>query len=226
MRRNRRQVEITSGGRSSAGLAIPTLAVVAVLVGACGGEPVNQPADRSPSTTAVAAPRQAEPSTSSPSSSASSTTPTSSPPRPSTTARAGQPVYKDGLPQVTTTPSRVTVGGTVRFSGTGFTDSMWRSDDTLWLVGASEGSCAVYAQAEGARVAVPTDGLLEGEFVVPSNGVCRQSQPPQFAEVAPGSYRLAYGCTPCFIGELSVFEAALTPSLDFEPTASVPSASG
>jgi hypothetical protein len=103
------------------------------------------------------------------------------------------------------------VGATLRFTGTGFTDSMWRSDDTLWLVGASEGSCSLYAEAEGARVTLTTDGLLEGELVVPSKGVCRQTEPQQFAEIAPGDYRLAYGCTPCFIGELSVFEAALTP---------------
>lgn len=77
--------------------------------------------------------------------------------------------------------------------------------------GTSEGSCSLYAEAEGARVTVTNDGLLEGEMVVPRGGVCRQSHPLQLADIAPGDYHLAYGCTPCFIGELSVFETALTP---------------
>lgn len=120
---------------------------------------------------------------------------------PPTTVAVRQPVYQDGLPQVTATPSRATVGDTVRFSGSAFTDPMWRSNDTLWLVGTSEGGCSLYGQAEGARVTLRAGGLLEGELVVPSNGPCRQSRPLQGAEVAPGEYRLAYGCTPCFIGK-------------------------
>lgn len=98
----------------------------------------------------------------------------------------------------------------MRFRGTGFTDSIWRSNETLWLVGMSEGGCSLYAAAEGSRALLTSDGTLEGELVVPAGGVCRQSQPLQFAEVAPGSYHLAYGCTPCFIGELTVVEPALT----------------
>lgn len=62
----------------------------------------------------------------------------------------------------------------------------------------------------GSRVTLTTDGLLEGELVVPPSGVCRQSQPLSGADIAPGTYQLAYGCTPCFIGELTVFEPGLT----------------
>ena len=213
MGRTRRKSGITSGGRKPARSVATSLGSFALLVGACGGEQASQHTNREPSTTATAAPSQAEPSVPSPSSSLPPTAPTSAPPRPtppSTVPVGRQPVYKDGLPQVTTTPSRAMVGGTVRFSGTGFTDSMWRSGETLWLVGTSEGGCSLYAQAEGSRVTLRAGGLLEGELVVPPSGVCRQNQPLQLADIAPGHYRLAYGCTPCFIGELTIFEPALT----------------
>lgn len=200
--------------RLSTARLVPTLALAGLLIGACTGEQVRQydlPAATIPTTAAPqVAPGEAPPSATAP----TSTVPVTTPRRattPPTTAAVRQPVYQDGLPQVTATPNRSTSGGTVRFSGTGFTDPMWRSNDTLWLVGMSEGGCSLYAQSDGARVTKRADGLIEGEFVVPSSGDCRQSQPLQGADVAPGEYRIAYGCTPCFIGKMTVFEAALTP---------------
>src|SRR5687768_14864761 len=64
--------------------------------------------------------------------------------RASTTTTAG-PRLVEGVPQVTATPARATVGGQVRIEGSGFTDSMWRVGDApLWLVGRS--GCGLYAQ--------------------------------------------------------------------------------
>ena len=183
------------------------LALVAVVVAACGGseqEGAQENPDPAPTTVTTAVPAS---TTALPQTPASTTIA----PRTSTTAAVRQPVLKDGIPQVTLTPAQAAVGGTVAFSGAGFTDSMWRAGDTLWVVGGSEGGCSLYAEAMGARVTLARGGLLEGEFVVPSNGPCRQSEPPRGAEVAPGDYRLAYGCTPCFIGELRIVEEALTP---------------
>ncbi len=121
-------------------------------------------------------------------------------PRPRTN-RQPEPVFKNGIPQVTVTPSRGPVGSRVRIDGYGFKDEQWRaSEDTLWLVGGT-GGCALYAEAAH-HVNVSPDGHLTGEFTIPGTGDCKQEgrQEP----VAPGRYTIAYQCTACFIGEFEV----------------------
>ncbi|HEX2064159.1 MAG TPA: hypothetical protein VHE80_07030, partial [Acidimicrobiales bacterium] len=113
-----------------------------------------------------------------------------------------RPVYKDGIPQVTASPTRGAVGTRVRIEGAGFTDQMWRQGgDDLWLVGDGGDGCFLYADAQH-NVRIGSDGLLTGDFVVPAGGGCRQEE--REAAVRPGSYSIAYRCTPCFIGEFEV----------------------
>lgn len=123
-------------------------------------------------------------------------------PRPSTTAGRGPD-------RVAVAPERVTVGSTVHFRGSGFTDPMWRSGDSLWLVNSDDASCGLVAAVEQPRVTLTAGGLLEGEFAVPASGSCGQSD--RRFELAPGTYGIVYACASCQIGELTVFEAALTP---------------
>lgn len=188
------------------------LIVSGLLLGACrGGDAGTEalPRPSVPETTAmpIAEPAPA-PTTAEPAPAVSLARQPTVPP--STTGAERRAVIGNRNPQVVTTPGRATVGETVRFTGIGFTDSMWQSDDTLWIVNSDEAGCALYAEAEKRRVTVTADGRLEGEFVVPSWGGCRQSEPFRGFDVAPGTYGLVYGCTPCRIGELTVVEAALT----------------
>ena len=112
------------------------------------------------------------------------------------------PVYKDGIPQVTATPSRGPVGTRVRIEGAGFTDQMWRAEgDDLWLAGDGGDGCSLYADAQH-NVRIGSDGLLTGELVVPASGGCRQEG--REAPVRPGRYQIVYQCTPCVIGEFEV----------------------
>lgn len=112
------------------------------------------------------------------------------------------PVHKDGIPQVTASPTRGTVGTRVHIEGAGFTDRMWREGgDDLWLVGDGGDGCSLYAQGQHS-VRIGSDGLLTGHFVVPARGGCRQEG--READVRPGRYSIAYRCTPCFIGAFDV----------------------
>ncbi|MDP8932522.1 MAG: GerMN domain-containing protein [Actinomycetota bacterium] len=125
---------------------------------------------------------------------------------PAATLRPGgnkppEPVYKDGIPQVTVSPSRGPVGSRVRIEGYGFTDEQWRSaESSLWLVGGG-GDCLLYADAEH-TVRVTPDGHLTGEFTVPAIGGCKQEGRQE--RVSPGPYTIAYQCTPCTIGDFEV----------------------
>ena len=125
--------------------------------------------------------------------------------RPSSTTTTAGPRLVDGIPQVTATPARAAVGGQVRIEGIGFTDSMWRvADAPLWLVGRT--GCALYAQANHS-VMVSASGRLTGEFTVPAFGGCRMSE-GSAEPVTAGTYRIAFACTPCFIGDLDVTAGA------------------
>lgn len=131
---------------------------------------------------------------------------TSTPARPATTAAPSttvRPVIVNGIPQVTATPSGAAVGAKVRIEGTGFTDSMWRASRNLWLAPSEARlGCALYAQAEH-TVTVSARGILSGDFIVPSRGDCRMGGDGD-ATVTPGTYRIVFTCTACFIGELRV----------------------
>jgi hypothetical protein len=111
------------------------------------------------------------------------------------------PVLVDGIPQVTASPSRASVGTRVRLEGTGFTDDMWKARGaTLWL--AERAGCNLYAAAAHS-VTVSPAGRLAGEFTVPATGACRMSSTGERL-VTAGSYRIVFACTACAIGELEV----------------------
>jgi hypothetical protein len=90
----------------------------------------------------------------------------------------------------------------VSITGDGFTAAHWRTPNVpLWLAGGPSG-CDFFADADH-DVTVDATGHLAGSFVVPSHGACRQSSGGDLP-VAPGRYRIAYQCTACTIGELTV----------------------
>ena len=107
------------------------------------------------------------------------------------------------IPQVSLNPPRAPVGARVSVEGTGFTDEQWQASGmSLWLSGSGGEGCALYAEAEH-TVRVTAGGTLEGTFVVPATGECRQSDIGS-RSVQPGTYNLAFGCTACFIGRFEV----------------------
>lgn len=184
-------------------LAAPALAVAGLLVLAgCsdGGTRSLGPVPTAPTTTPTTVPVS---STVPPTTSAPVTTvrgPTT--PAPTTTAA---PVLRDGIPQVTATPSRAPIGSRVRIEGTGFTDEMWRNTENLWLARSGIPSCSLYAEVEH-TVTVSPSGRLTGEFVVPITGGCRMSDRADV--VTAGSYAIAFTCTACFIGTFEVTSTA------------------
>ena len=135
-----------------------------------------------------------------PTTTAATVAPTTTRPAPATTSTAA-PRLVNGVPQVTATPARAPVGGRVRIEGTGFTDAMWRAPaPPLWL--AEKTGCNLFAQAEHS-ITVTAAGRLAGEFTVPGAGNCRMSDLGE-RPVTAGSYRIAFTCTACSIGELEV----------------------
>lgn len=184
------------------GLVAPALAV-ALALGACSGGDGTQslgPVPTAPTTTAP------------PATTTSSTAPpqvsTTRPPAiaaPATTAAPTttiKPVLVGGNPQVTVTPARAAVNAVVSIEGTGFTDEMWKARGvSLWLAGTASG-CNLYAEAQHS-VTVSAGGRLTGTFTVPTTGNCRMSDLPPRG-VPSGTFRIAYSCTACFIGELEV----------------------
>lgn len=114
----------------------------------------------------------------------------------------GRAVYVDGVPQVTASPSRASVGTRVRIEGHGFTDGQWRQPGaSLWL-SATEASCHLVAAADHS-VQVSAAGHLVGDFTVPASGECRQSDIGEMA-LTGGRYKIAFQCTACFVGDLEV----------------------
>lgn len=138
--------------------------------------------------------------------------------RPANTTTTAGPRVVNGIPQVTATPTRAAVGGSVRIEGTGFTDPMWRvADPPLWLAVSS--GCDFYAEATHS-VTVSAAGRLAGELTVPDAGACRMSDVGERPMTA-GAYRIVFACTPCVIGELQVtttaghcFDVGFTPNSD------------
>lgn len=179
-----------------------TMAVVAVLaLSACsGGDDARSlgPVPTAPSTSV-------EPTTTTSVPTETSTTAvrgatTTRPPGASASGTAVKPVVVNGVPQVTVSPSRATVGTRVRIEGTGFTDEQWQARSApLWL---AEKSGCLYAQAQH-TVTVSGAGRLTGELTVPAVGNCRMSDVGERA-VTGGSYRIVFACTACTIGELEV----------------------
>lgn len=124
--------------------------------------------------------------------------------RGSTTTTTVRPnaVFVDGVPQVTPTPAQGMVGTRVHVEGEGFTDEQWRGPGKgFWLSGRRVG-CEFVASAEH-TIKVSAGGRLSGDFVVPANGECRQSDVAE-APVVAGTYKLAYSCTACFVGSFVV----------------------
>lgn len=204
------------------GSPVPAMAVVAVLLmTACSGGDA-----RSGGPVPTAAPSTtAEPTTTTtteaPVARTSTTTSgvtTSRPPTTSGVTTTAKPVIVDGVPQVTATPSRAAVGARVRLEGNGFTDEMWQArGTTVWLAGKT--GCNFYASAQH-TITVTAAGRLTGELTVPSIGNCRMSDIYE-RPVTSGSYRIAFTCTACFIGELEVtttagpcYDVGFTPNSD------------
>lgn len=158
--------------------------LICVVAGACGGQSaVDDPAGDQPTTTTPPA----------------SPAPSTPPP---TVARP-EPVYVDGVPQVMATPTRSAAGTRVELEGFGFTGDPWQTPGgDLWLTDLrEEGECVVLAQAEN-DLQVTSDGHLTGSFVVPSRGDCRFSTGEVILGI--GHYRIAYQCTACHIGTLTM----------------------
>lgn len=183
-------------------LAVGLAGVVAL--GACGG-------GSDAGSSGLARGRTAKTSTTT-AASVSSTTTTGPAVSPTTTARP--PVtattttttpsgrFVDGVPQVTASPRSGVAGDRIHIEGHGFTEQNWKEPTArLWLAGSAPG-CALYAAAAH-TVTVSASGLLSGEFIVPAEGECRQSDVPE-APVRAGAYRIVFQCTACTIGELEV----------------------
>ncbi len=180
------------------GRAMAAAVLGLLLLGACsGGDDARSlgPVPTAPSTTV--APTTTVPATTS-TTVRSSTTIASS----TTTVPV---VLVGGVPQVTATPARAAVGALVRIEGNGFTNEMWRAQGTnLWL--AEKAGCNLYAQATH-TVTISATGRLTGQFTVPPIGNCRMSDIGE-RPVTSGSYRIAFTCTACIIGELEVTTTA------------------
>lgn len=169
-----------------------------VILGACGGDTEGAvPLRTVPPTTAPTTTTAAPPTTETTRGGVTTTLA----PRTTTTVPSRAPVLVDGVPQLTATPARAGVGARVRVEGYGFTDQQWRSPSTLWLT-ASPTDCNIYAEAEH-TVQVNADGHLSGDFVVPATGDCRMGDAAG-VPVTPGTYRIAYACTACFVGTFTV----------------------
>ncbi len=117
-----------------------------------------------------------------------------------------EPVYVDGVPQATATPTRAPAGTTVRLEGSGFTDDSWRfGNGELWLVDqrqeGTDSLCLLIARADN-DITVTADGYLSGSFVVPTNAGCQftagQSRSGRMR------YDIAYQCADCRIGTFTV----------------------
>lgn len=121
----------------------------------------------------------------------------------STSVDRPEPVYVDGVPQVTATPSRAPAGTQVHLEGWGFTDHRWRDEGgKLWLVDDRAAShCRLAALAEH-DIVVTEDGHLSGSFVVPARGQCRPG--PGEVDTGPAAYYIAFPCLACPIGTFTV----------------------
>lgn len=161
-----------------------------VVLGACSsGSDGSLPLRTTPTTVAETTTTTGEPG--------SETTPAPSPTTPSR-----KPVYVNGVPQATATPTRGAIGTRVHLDGYGFTEAHWKgAGASLWLSGSQPG-CALLASAQHS-VRVTADGHLSGDFTVPARGECRQSDVAG-AAVGNGSYTIVFQCTACSIGKFEV----------------------
>lgn len=177
------------------------LSALLVLSGCSGGGARSLgPVPTAPTTSPTTTVRVTSTSTTAPSTTAAPTTTV----RATTPTTAG-PRLVNGIPQVTATPARAPIGGRVRVEGIGFTDGMWRAPAApLWLA-STTGGCSLYAELQRS-VTVSPDGRLAGEFTVPLRGGCRMSDESRL--LTAGTYRIVFGCTACFVGELVVTTSA------------------
>ena len=175
-----------------------TVLVGLLVLAGCSGDDARSlgPVPAAPTTTTTV------PVTTTTTTTATTVAPTTTRPAPTSTAA---PRLVNGVPQVTVTPAQAPIGGRVRIEGTGFTDPMWRAPaPPLWL--AEKTGCNLFAQAEHSITVTPA-GRLAGEFTVPAAGNCRMSDLGE-RPVMAGSYRIAFTCTACSIGELEVTTSA------------------
>jgi hypothetical protein len=123
-----------------------------------------------------------------------------------TTKVAHEPVYVDGVAQVTASPTRGQAGTRVRLDGYGFTGDPWQTGGgTLWLVDARpEADCLAIAEAEN-DLGITADGHLSGTFVVPVRGGCRFGAGE--IDTGPLAYDIAFQCSDCRIGSFNVILA-------------------
>ncbi|MGI8810555.1 MAG: hypothetical protein ACR2KK_22440 [Acidimicrobiales bacterium] len=129
------------------------------------------------------------------------TTPTA---KPTTSPRPLQP--KPSEPRIIASPPGAVPESRVSIWGEGFTAEHWRTPNVpLWLAGGPSG-CDFFAEADH-QVTVTAGGELQGSFVVPSHGACRQSSTGE-GPVLAGTYRIVYQCTACTIGEFTVTTSA------------------
>ena len=182
---------------------VPVLAVAGLLLfSACSGGAARSlgPVPTAPTTTTTVPVTSTAPSTT-----AATVAPTTTRPGAGATTSTAAPRLVNGVPQVTATPARAPVGGRVRIEGTGFPDPMWRAPaPSLGL--AEKAGCNLFAQADHS-ITVTAAGRLSGEFTVPAAGNCRMSDLGE-RPVMAGSYRIAFTCTACSIGELEVTTSA------------------
>lgn len=176
----------------------PTVLVGLLVLAGCSGDDARSlgPVPAAPTTTTTV------PVTTTTTTTATTVAPTTT--RPATTSTVA-PRLVNGVPQVTVTPAQAPIGGRVRIEGTGFTDPMWRAPaPPLWL--AEKTGCNLFAPADHSITVTPA-GRLAGEFTVPASGNCRMSDLGE-RPVMAGSYRIAFTCTACSIGELEVTTSA------------------
>jgi hypothetical protein len=193
----RRNLDLPGNGNQTRARVITALGVACALaLGACSG---GDDTGSEPLAAARATTTSTEPETTA---SAAAVTDTTRPPGATTTTPPRTPEYVNGVPQVKASPSRGAIGSRISIEGYGFTEENWRAQGaSLWLVASTSG-CALYADAQH-TVRVSADGRLTGEFVVPASGACRMSSAGE-SPLQAGSYRIAFQCTACMIGQFEV----------------------
>jgi hypothetical protein len=178
-----------NGVRSEAGIARPA-------DGAAPGVSVSSTIAPASSAAVASTPRPAP-----------TTTPTTAAPVADVVAMHHQPVYVDGAPQATMTPSRAPAGTRVTLDGYGFIGDPWQvGDGYMWMTSTEEqGDCYLIAQPEF-DVHVSDDGHLTGSFVVPGTASCRFTIEDRIMTTAGLRYDIEYHqCgNACILGTFTV----------------------
>ena len=110
----------------------------------------------------------------------------------------------DSQPQIALVPASGPVGTRVQVTGVGFVGP-WSETRGFGIALvrdlSQQTACSIIASTEH-DVSIE-DGILTGQFVVPAEGGCEQTD-RMHADVIPGVYRVVVGCKTCLVGTFRV----------------------